>query len=184
MKGLNWRRVLRKAIRNSPSLAANAQASGPSQEHQSPDLDSSKKISLAVEALESSRSLTAPRKGTVEQDENGMTKVHRECRKPHFWHVLQYSGKTSRSDWDSIMTHEDSVGWLPLHYGAENGSSGIIEHLLNNFSLKSAVLVAWRDHEGRTPLYLASQQGNIRAIKLLLKARPHGSSQIFKNEGQ
>ena len=190
MQGLKWRRLVRKTIRNtvcnSPSMAASARASGLSP-NQPPDLSSSKEISSAVEkeissavekeissavekALASSGSSTALKKGSVEQDENGMTKIHHECKKPHYWKVVRHLQKISPQKWDSIIAHEDSVGRLPLHYAAENGSSQIIEYLLENFSLQSAALAAWRDHGGRTPLHLASQQGDIGAIKTLLQA--------------
>ena len=182
MQGLKWRRLVRKTILNTvcnpPLMAAGAHASGLSP-NQEPDLSSSKGISSSVEkeissavekALASSGSSTASKKGSVEQDENGMTKIHHECQKSHYWNVLRHSEKTSTKKWDSIMTHEDSVGRLPLHYAAENGSFQIIECLLKNFSLQPAALAAWRDHEGRTPLHLASQQGDIGAIKILLQA--------------
>ena len=169
MQGLSWRRLLHTTIPQ--SLIAKAKASGLADANQRPDLGPSKKIGAEVErAFVSSRPSTSFKKGTVYPDEHGMTKMHLECQNAHFWRVVQYSERSSSKEWDSIMTHEDSVGRLPLHYAANNGSSQIIKHLLKNFSLNATVLAAWPDHEGRTPLHLASQRGDINAIKSLLHA--------------
>ena len=169
MQGLSWRRLLYKTI--PPSLIAKARASSQSHENQRPDLGPSTRIGAEVErAFVSSRPPTAFKKGSVYPDEHGMTEMHLECQNAHFWHVLQYSEKTSPQDWNSIMTHEDSAGWLPLHHAANSGPSQIINYLLKSFSLNSTVLAAWPDHENRTPLHLASQRGDIDAIRSLLHA--------------
>ena len=180
MKGLNWRRLVRKTIRKSPSLAASAHASSLSQESQLTDPDSSKKasqeaskkVSLAVETLESSRSSTAPRKQVVDEDEYGMTKLHHVCKRSHYWGVMQCLDRTPPDGKGVLLTHEDSAGKLPIHHAASNAAPNIIKLLLEHFPfpLKPTVLVTWQDHAGRTPLHVASQHGHIGAIKCLLGA--------------
>lgn len=180
MKGLDWRRLVRKTIRKSPSLAASAHAGSLSQESQLSDPDSSKKasqeaskkVSLAVETLESSRSSTAPRRHVVDEDEHGKTKLHHVCEQSHFWAVQVCLDKTPPDGKVDLLTHEDSAGKLPIHYAASNRSPNIIKLLVDNFPLplKPTFLVARQDHAGRTPLHVASQHGHIGAIKCLLGA--------------
>lgn len=60
-----------------------------------------------------------------------------------------------------------------LHFAAQHGQVAIVEFLLSpevKMQTKGAVSVDAVDHDGKTPLYLAAQNGHVNVVRALLKA--------------
>lgn len=105
-----------------------------------------------------------------EEDEQGMTKLHRLCEKNQSWQVMIFLDRRPPDFVGRILTCKDHKGRLPLHYAAEKGSKDLVEFLLDSFNLDPTVLVAFQDSMERTPLHIAADNDRDKLIKPLVSA--------------
>ncbi|XP_062112994.1 ankyrin repeat-containing protein ITN1-like [Humulus lupulus] len=67
-----------------------------------------------------------------------------------------------------ILEEEDELGWMPHHYAAQIGQSGVFQLLL-----KARRCVAYiKDKQGMTALHISARNGHIGVIRTLMKECP------------
>lgn len=102
------------------------------------------------------------------RDGNGGTALHFSCRFQNADDVVKEMVKSQDS---AAMAIQDKFGYTPLHVACWNGSSSIVQILLDAHGTSASVV----DNDGRTPLHLACSScppPTVNTIEVLLEANP------------
>ena len=168
LKGIRWRRASRQ-WRRATDLLERSKMSPTSSEHAREALATYKGLDNTSSTPSFPLRSRTTAHSDLDQDEQGMTRLHRICEQNNYWAIVSFLDRSSQDSLAEIATCADSLGRLPLHYAASNGSEATVQLLLESFSRNSTALVAWPDSEGKTPLHKAAQKNNTSTIPTLVR---------------
>lgn len=120
----------------------------------------------------------------LDKDNRGMTVLHRLCEQNHYWQVQSFLDRKSQEFIKEVATRTDSMGRLPIHYAAGNGSDSLVQLLLKSFEFNPIALVTWQDSQGRTPLHKAAEADNAGTILPLVKAHLNRSEYLAMRDNE